>query len=202
LGTRGLGKWDSVSWDRGGDGGTGCLGREVELIMKNRVRLPLVYRDQLRELQVPPGTRSTLGIAALDSVLDELAAPSLFSQLSQPPTRPRAQITILKLLYRKSHLSPYALSVLTQIILRDLRPLLSPLPHLPIRNPTAMLLLRSTAGPSQLGLYEAMRCWDRKMAEMYVGGKGSLDWCADMAEGDRTQTIIPAGPVIGVNVQV
>ena len=38
LGIRGLSRWDSVSWDRGGDGGTGCLGREVELIVKDRVR--------------------------------------------------------------------------------------------------------------------------------------------------------------------
>ena len=65
-----------------------------------------------------------------------------------------------------------------------------------------MLRLKSTAGPAQLSLYEAMRIWHREMAEMYVGGKGSLDWCADMAENLGNQPPIPAGPVMGVNVQV
>jgi DNA ligase-4 len=37
LAVHGLARWDSVSWDRGGQGGTGCLGREVELIMRDRV---------------------------------------------------------------------------------------------------------------------------------------------------------------------
>ena len=43
LGVRGLARWDSVCWDRGGEGGTGCLGREVELVMRDRVS-PLTAR--------------------------------------------------------------------------------------------------------------------------------------------------------------
>jgi DNA ligase-4 len=135
-------------------------------------------------------------------MLDELATPSPFSQLSQPITRSRSQITVLRILYRDSGLSPYACYVLTQILLRDVRPLLSPLPHLPIRNPTAMLRLKSTAGPAQLSLFEAMRCWHRNMAQLYIDGKGSLDLCADMAEALGQWRSVPAGPVVGVNVQV
>lgn len=36
LGLRGLARWDGVSYD--GQSGTGCLGREVECMMKGRVR--------------------------------------------------------------------------------------------------------------------------------------------------------------------
>ena len=39
------------------------------------------------------------------------------------------------------------------------------------------------------------------MAEMYLGGRGSLDLCADMAETGDLSTV-PPGPVVGVNVQV
>jgi DNA ligase-4 len=38
LGVDGLRKWDGLAFE--GEGGTGCLGKEVELIMKDRVRLP------------------------------------------------------------------------------------------------------------------------------------------------------------------
>ena len=65
-----------------------------------------------------------------------------------------------------------------------------------------MLRLKSTAGPAQLMLYDAMKCWDRRMAEMYVGGKGSLDWCADMVDTIRDGFNIQPGPMVGVNVQV
>jgi DNA ligase-4 len=95
------------------------------------------------------------------------------------------------------------MAVLTQIILRDLRPLLNPLPKLSTRNPTAMLRLKSNAGPAQLELHQAMRCWDVRMAKLYSTGKGDLDWCADTVEAMRDGTIatINNGPVVGVNVQ-
>jgi DNA ligase-4 len=38
LGLSGLRKWDSVSWEMGDEGGTGCLGKEVEVALKARVR--------------------------------------------------------------------------------------------------------------------------------------------------------------------
>lgn len=159
--------------------------------------------------QIPAGTRSTLTIREVDQLLDALAAPSAFSQLSQPPLPIWTPTQLLTKLYRDSSLSPYSLSVLTQIILRDLRPLLNPLPQLPIRNPTAMLRIKSTAGPRQLDLLPAMRAWDGKMAELYRGGKGSLDFCADTVEvlgggpgGVCKGSSVPAGPIVGVNVQV
>ncbi len=122
---------------------------------------------------------------------------------------------IIQTLFRESNLSPYAVSVLIQIILRDLRPLLTPLPNLPIRNPSALLKCKPKDGPAELGIFEAMRRWDVKMLEFYRGGKGDLDYCADMAErmarrgpgsgtdgDDDLGTAYCQGPVVGINVPV
>jgi DNA ligase-4 len=141
----------------------------------------------------------------VDELLDSLASLSPFSQLSQPGPSTMTQSTLLTRLYRDAGLSPYALAVLTQIILRDLRPLLNPLPRLATRNPTAMLRLKSNLGPAQLELYEAMKCLNPKMLELYSNGKGDIDWCADAIEAISTITPrmqMPCGPIVGVNVQV
>jgi DNA ligase-4 len=157
------------------------------------------------KFQIPKGQKSSLKISELDSLLDSLASLSHFSQLSQPGPSTLTQSTILTRLYRDAGLSPYSLAVLTQIILRDLRPLLSPLPRLATRNPTSMLRLKSNAGPAQLDLYQAMKCWDPRMLDLYTGGKGDVDWCADAVEGSTSVmkgVKMPSGPVVGVNVQV
>jgi hypothetical protein len=137
-------------------------------------------------------------------MLDQLASFSPFSQLSQSGPSSMTQSSLLTRLFRDSGLSPYALAVLTQIILRDLRPLLNPLPRLNTRNPTAMLRLKSNAGPAQLELCQAMRSWDPRMGKLYSMGKGDLDWCADtiadMRDGEAAG--IGHGPIVGVNVQV
>lgn len=218
LGLSGLRKWDSVCWDSTDreEGGTGCLGKEVEVVMKSRVGssslLHVGERDEgafISDPQLSSKTtsKSRITISEVDSLLDQLASLSAFSQLSQPGPSTLTCSAILTRLYRDSGLSPHGSAVLTQIILRDLRPLLSPLPKLRIRNPTSLLRLKSTEGPEQLSLYEAMRCWDPRMLELYKGGKGSLDYCADAVEsakelGGAKGRRIPAGPVIGVNVPV
>lgn len=156
-------------------------------------------------MQLPAGHKSSLTITELDHLLDQLATLSPFSQLSQPGPSHLTQSSLLTRLFRDSDLSPYALAVLTQVILRDLRPLLNPLPRLPTRNPTAMLRLKSNTGPAQLELAQAMKCWGHRMAKLYFDGKGDLDWCADAVEDMKTKTgirRISAGPQVGVNVQV
>jgi len=177
----GLSRWDAVGW---GEAGTGCLGKEVEKVIKDRLG----------------DSRSTLSIRQVDRLLDMLAAHSAFSQLSQPPSALPTPDSILTKLYRDSNLSPCSLALLTQIILRDLRPLLDPLPTLQVTNPTAMLRLGPT-GPAQLDLYAAIKCWDGRMAEMYWKGRGDVDHCADIVEMGQGAATSP-GPVVGVNVQV
>ncbi|OWZ42708.1 hypothetical protein C351_03239 [Cryptococcus neoformans c8] len=190
LGSKTLNQWDSVRWDDTGDAGTGCLGHEIEVLAKNR--------------SIPGNNnRSLLTISELDTLLDELAASSSFSQLSQLPDAPRPIKRILTILYCDWKLSPYALSVLTQIILRDLRPLKDPIPCLPIRNPTSLLRIKTNNSPSQLSLKDAMMCWDRRMWDLYNGGYGNVDLCADVLE--RNPLLDPSknnGPIIGVNVAI
>nr|XP_019009197.1 uncharacterized protein I206_05844 [Kwoniella pini CBS 10737]OCF47978.1 hypothetical protein I206_05844 [Kwoniella pini CBS 10737] len=189
MGVEGLSKWDCVTWDNN-DRGTGCLGKEIELAIRDRST---------------SSKKSTMTIRELDLLLDELATSSSFSQLSQNPSTVRAPQEILLTLYRESNLSPYGLCVLTQIILRDLRPLLNPLPKLPIRNPTTMLRLKSNTGPEQLTLRDAMICWDKRMWDFYTGGTGNIDVCADMIENlDKTnlEGIVMTGPKLGTNVKV
>ncbi|WWC73544.1 uncharacterized protein I206_107516 [Kwoniella pini CBS 10737] len=189
MGVEGLSKWDCVTWDNN-DRGTGCLGKEIELAIRDRST---------------SSKKSTMTIRELDLLLDELATSSSFSQLSQNPSTVRAPQEILLTLYRESNLSPYGLCVLTQIILRDLRPLLNPLPKLPIRNPTTMLRLKSNTGPEQLTLRDAMICWDKRMWDFYTGGTGNIDVCADMIENlDKTnlEGIVMTGPKLGTNVKI
>jgi len=145
------------------------------------------------------GEKSRLTLTEVDELLDELAAPSPFSQMSLPPSPARPQQVIIQALYRDARLSPYALAVLTQIILRDLRPLLAPLPA---SHPTTMLRCKITSAPEQLSVMSAMHAWDPAMARMYRDGKGCLDYCADMVERVRHGACLPPGPVVGVNVQV
>lgn len=163
--------------------------------------------------QAESSTKSDITIGEVDRLLDLLAASSPFSQLSQPAADAPPTGEILSRLFRRSNLSPYAASVLVQIILRDLRPLLSPLPRLPIRNPTAMLRLKTTTGPAQLELAAAMHVWDRQMPELYFGGVGDLDKCANIveacgggpggpAEGEVMLRVPAGGPVVGVNIPV
>jgi DNA ligase-4 len=210
LGVDGIKKWDELTFE--GEGGTGCLGKEVELIMKDRVRLPCSSSSFLHaplgltSVQMTSGRKSSMSLSQLDTLLDELAASSPFSQLSITPTDSRPQSRILNVLFRDSSLSPYAAAVLTQIILRDLRPLLIPLPRLPIRNPTALLRLKSNAGPAQLELMDAMRVWDPRMPELYVSGVGRIDRCADLVEtfGAREGPAagLGSGPGLGPSIGV
>jgi len=71
------------------------------------------------------GIDSTISIAARDKLLDELAAKSAYSHKSvrskHPKQHNRPRSTILRTLFR--HLFPEDASALTQIMLKDLRPI-------------------------------------------------------------------------------
>ncbi|KAK4687112.1 hypothetical protein P7C73_g2995, partial [Tremellales sp. Uapishka_1] len=138
--------------------------------------------------------------------LDALSSFSPFSQLSQPPaiTPASSPTQILQTLFRDSSLSPKALALLTQIILRDIRPLLSPLPKLLVRNPTVLLRMKSNTGPPELNLHDAVNCWDERLWGMYTCGSGDLDWCFGVITslGREKARRVEGGPVLGVNVQI
>lgn len=90
-------------------------------------------------------------------MLDELASTSeysAFSLRSNNPT-PRTPRTILRQLYRS--LSPSDASFVTQIILKDLRPLLYPLPS---DHYTSALTSYNSNSAQPLSVEDAMRIWD------------------------------------------
>lgn len=92
---------------------------------------------------------------------------------------PRPQSDILYDLFIRSNLSPYASSVLIQIILNDLRPLLSPLP-LEALNFTTALLVEHKATP-QLDIFVALEAWDWE-ARSYHKVWSNLDLVLDEIE--------------------
>lgn len=146
-------------------------------------------------------------ISEVDALLDQLAAWSSWSQLSQAPLDRPSPMTILRRLYRDSRMSPHALAVLTQVILRDLRPLTCPLPRLSFNRFDSLIMETITSAPEQLVLEKALHTWDPLMAKLYREGKGNIDWCATAAEETRareeaTDADIPPGPILGINVKV
>ena len=78
---------------------------------------------------------------------------------------PRSQTDILYDLFVRSNLSPFACSVLVQIILSDLRPLLSPLPPEAL-NFTTALLVENKPTP-QLDITAALEIWDWEARSLY-----------------------------------
>lgn len=144
-------------------------------------------------------------ISEVDALLDQLAAWSSWSQLSQIPSDRPSASTILRRLFRDSQMSPRASAVLTQVILRDLRPLLCPLPRLASGRPELLIHEKITSAPEQLSLERAMQSWDPLMAKLYHDGKGDMDWCAATAEKIRLSkesATIPPGPILGINVKI
>ena len=93
----------------------------------------------------------------VDNLLDELASTSGYSVFSlhfNNPT-PRTPQTILRQLYRL--LSPSDAAFVTQIILKDLRPLLHPLPS---QHYTSALTSYNSNSIQPLSIQDAMRVWD------------------------------------------
>ncbi|KII85754.1 hypothetical protein PLICRDRAFT_700571 [Plicaturopsis crispa FD-325 SS-3] len=131
-----------------GEQASGCLGHEVRAMMEQ------ANSDDCDRI-------SELSIADVDSLLDELASKSSFSDHSIrrqcPPTnRPtRSRIKVLQELYHG--LSPLEASFVTQIILKDLRPLLYPISE---THYTIALNAYNTRSITALTKEDAMRAWD------------------------------------------
>ena len=102
---------------------------------------------------------SFLSISQVDELLDELASNSAFSDLSIRTKYPRgvrrARLPLLKMLFRT--LSAIDASFLTHIILKDLRPILYPLPE---THYTTTLINYNTTAVQMITLEHAMRAWD------------------------------------------
>jgi DNA ligase-4 len=144
-------------------------------------------------LQSSPKYRATL--RDVDVLLDELARLCRFSQLpSSPSDSPaaRSQLAILTDLY--SLASPDDTAIITQIILKDLRPLLHPLEFIH----TTRNLLNQRAPSNSLNVWEAMRIWNPELPRIYR-------ICSNITEAFR---VIEDGmpptlePILGAPIQV
>ncbi|KIM90611.1 hypothetical protein PILCRDRAFT_1874 [Piloderma croceum F 1598] len=130
-------------WD--GEATLGCLGTEVMRVLDEASS---DMDDQT----------SPLTIAEVDALLDELASMSAFTDHSLRKHRsaaPRKRQAILSDLFKS--MPALDASFLTQIILKDLRPLLFPLAE---THYTAALTKYNTKSVASLSKEDAMRAWD------------------------------------------
>ncbi|KAJ7245174.1 hypothetical protein B0H12DRAFT_1211485 [Mycena haematopus] len=132
------------------DGSSGCLGEELLKVLNKTSSYAIDYI-------------SPLSIGEVDNLLEELASHSGYSNISvrSNATR-RSRTTILRALYRS--LSPLDASFLTQIILKDLRPLLYPLPD---THYTAALKSYNSGSVTQLSKEDALKAWDPTRQMLY-----------------------------------
>ncbi|KAG5724404.1 DNA ligase 4 [Termitomyces sp. T112] len=125
---------------------SGCLGEELRLVLE-------------RTSTTAGGHISPLSITQVDELLDELASTSGYSHESirkkYPTNKRRARLLIIKDLFRT--LSPIDASFLTQIILKDLRPILYPLHD---THYIASLLGHNSGSVKMLSKEDAMNIWD------------------------------------------
>lgn len=142
---------------------SGCLGQELKVVLERSCSvnfslnpLPFVHADPMQDTDGSIGPRT---IDEVDELLNDLASRSAYSHKSirsqYPKNRTRTRVTILRTLFRP--LCPHDASVLTQIILKDLRPLLYPLTEF---HYTAILTHFNTASVRMLTLQDAMTAWD------------------------------------------
>jgi DNA ligase-4 len=113
----------------------------------------------IKYVQITGGFISPLSISQVNSLLDELASNSGFSHRSirdaYPKRARRGRLPVLKALFRS--LSPVDASFLTQIILKDLRPVLYPIRA---SHYTSALVDFNTTSVQMLTKEHAMRVWD------------------------------------------
>ncbi|GBE86340.1 predicted protein [Sparassis crispa] len=132
-------------------GALGCLGVEVRDIMSESSAV----------------TESSISITEVDALLTELATTCAFSastvRQSSTSSPPGSRESILRALY--TAVTPGEASVLTQIILKDLRPLLYPIPE-DAGHYTAALLHYNSNSITQLtkwdGMHEAALVYERR----------------------------------------
>jgi DNA ligase-4 len=113
--------------------------------------IPAQWLEQVTEGSVG------LDILQVDRLLTQLASLSSFSHstIQADPDLPSSRAEIIKALY--SSLSPTGASFLTQIILKDLRPVLYPSKE---THYTAALRRQKSNSVAPLNVVDALRVWD------------------------------------------
>ncbi|KAG9037569.1 hypothetical protein FRB95_005151 [Tulasnella sp. JGI-2019a] len=163
----------------------GCLGGVVRGVLRTRP---------------PIESGADISLERIDELLDELAQHSSFSNLELELTRaqPRSRPTIVRELY--TSLTPFGAACMTQIILKDLRPLLYPVA--PTRSTINLMHFKSNA-IHELTHYEAMSVWDCGMPRIYKN-RSSLDVAAGVVDDLSHGTIVvdPFVPTLGTPIEI
>lgn len=133
----------------------------------------------------------------MDNLLSELASLSMWSNASfrtSDSSKHRTRNDILRTLY--SDLPASDASYLTQIILKDLRPVLYPAPG---RTTAESLLGFKSDSVMMLSKEDAMRLWDETgMMRRAFDARGTFEEAALVFEGGEEQV----NPVVGKMLQV
>ncbi|KAI8985616.1 hypothetical protein BD414DRAFT_60158 [Trametes punicea] len=183
----------SISHGRGerlrywnGEHAFGCLGSEVETVMSNNSSARV----------------SKLSLIRVDALLAELAAKCPFSAAQADETAitlRRSREAILTELY--TSLSPSECSVATQIILKDLRPLLYPIPQDASHYTSALLGYKSNA-IAMLTKEAAMHAWDPSgRLSLIFKTRANLAEAACAFEGFANGEGLPQ-PTVGLPIQI
>ncbi len=185
-------------WDQ--DGASGCLGAEVRHVMEKTSTVRLDERSGPGEnlslsFQIDPEQPSRLTIDEADRFLDELAAISAYSDSSVRSKYPRRRRNnIIREAY--SMLSAVDASFFTQIILKDLRPLLYSSNS---RHYTDALKNYNSTSIHALTKEDAMKIWDptRSMLQSYNYAATLEDAAAAFENG-----VTISAPRLGVPIEV
>ncbi|KAF7796819.1 hypothetical protein EIP86_008003 [Pleurotus ostreatoroseus] len=156
---RGLVAWMSPDRDTNAKGPKqGCLGLEIQKIMED-VQVPIYASSP------PP-----LTIKTVDNLLTTIAQHCTYSSstvlshtfghsFSAPPTQKEA----IRQLFTLPTLSPFGAATVVQIILKDVRPLLYPLPDAAASHYTNALLGWKSNALQPLTMDQALRIWESVM---------------------------------------
>ena len=173
-----------------GEDAMGCLGDEVKTIMSDATH--------------SQASTVIMSIEQVDALLTELASKCAFSAQSvhgstSSAVPRRTREAILKSLYNS--LNPMESAVVTQIILKDLRPLLYPVPRSAAHYTAALLQYKSNA----IGILTkeaAMHAWDPSgRLTMIHRLRADMDEATSKFENLRPGDSLPQ-PEVGIPVQV
>ncbi|KAK7679443.1 hypothetical protein QCA50_017497 [Cerrena zonata] len=170
--------WPLLDWRA--ESAIGCLGAEVKNIMEETSDI----------------TVSNLSLIDVDNLLTELSCSCGFTALSIRSSvhQPRPRRVILQELY--CDLSPQAGAVVTQIILRDLRPLLYPLEE---THYSASLLQYNTKSITMVTPWDFLKSWDRsgRLLQAYKL-HGSLEAATEYLDNPELELV----PQIGLPITI
>ncbi|KAG8788433.1 hypothetical protein FRC15_004408 [Serendipita sp. 397] len=170
-------------WSEGGgingpwEGRTGCLGEEMRIVLASR------YQSR---------PHSTKTIDDINALLDELSQHSNYSETRTIEDGPRPRLDILRDLY--TNVTPEEASLITQVILKDLRPILEPIGP---AHTTVNLSKRSNID-QRLTLRQALSVWDQRLSSLYRVCSSIKEAFSALEHGTNSSLT----PVVGVPVEI